>query len=59
MRMSFAQHDNDILVQEKFLRILPSYALLLTSAVLCVWLPESLYQTIINAITAIGGGLNG
>jgi len=59
MRMSFAQHDNDILVQEKFLRILPSYALLLTSAILCVWLPESLYQTIINAITAIGGGLNG
>ncbi|MBU4262176.1 MAG: hydrogenase [Proteobacteria bacterium] len=59
MRMSFAQHDEDILVQEKMLRILPSYALLLTSAILCVWLPESLYQTIINAITAIGGGLNG
>ncbi|MFZ5773471.1 MAG: proton-conducting transporter membrane subunit [Thermodesulfobacteriota bacterium] len=59
MRMSFAQHDGDILVQEKILRVLPSYALLLTSVILCVWLPESLYQTIINAITAIGGGVHG
>jgi len=59
MRMSFAQHEGEILVPEKFLRVLPAYALLFTSAVLCVWLPDSLYQTIINAITAIGGGLNG
>lgn len=59
MRMSFAQHGEEILVPEKFLRVLPAYALLFTSVVLCVWLPDSLYQTIVNAITAIGGGMNG
>jgi len=59
MRMSFAEHEKQILVQEKFFRIFPSYALLLTSVIFCIWLPESLYQTIMNAITAIGGGLNG
>ena len=59
MRMSFAQHGEAILVPEKLWRVVPSYVLLLTSALLCVWLPDTLYQTIINAIAVIGGGLNG
>jgi hydrogenase-4 component F len=34
----------------------PQYALLLTSLVLCFWMPDTLYQTIIHAVNAIGGG---
>ncbi len=59
MKMSFGKHDNDILVDEKWIRVLPSYALLITSLVLCVWMPDSLYQTILSAIATIGGGVNG
>nr|MBF0222460.1 hydrogenase [Desulfobulbaceae bacterium] len=59
MRMSFKEHDGEILVKEKMLRLFPSYALLLTSGVLCIWMPDSLYQTIISAISTIGGGING
>jgi hydrogenase-4 component F len=35
----------------------PQYALLLTSVVLSFWMPDSLYRTIIDAITSIGGGV--
>ena len=59
MRMSFAQHEQNLLVPDKMLRVLPSYMLLLTSIALCIWLPDGLYQTIVNAITAVGGGFNG
>jgi hydrogenase-4 component F len=34
----------------------PQYVLLLTSLVLCIWIPDSLYQTIIHAVNSIGGG---
>jgi hydrogenase-4 component F len=37
----------------------PPLALLLASVILCVWMPEPLYQTIINAITVIGGTIHG
>ncbi len=59
MRMSFGSYSGEILVDENLARTLPSYALLLTSIVLCVWLPDSLYQTIISAIATIGGGIHG
>lgn len=59
MRMSFAQHEQNLLAPDRMLRVLPCYVLLLTSVALCVWLPDSLYQTIVNAITAVGGGFNG
>lgn len=59
MRMSFGKCENEILVEEKLFRVLPSFALLLTSILLCIWLPESIYQTIISAISSIGGGING
>jgi hydrogenase-4 component F len=36
--------------------VLPQYALLMTSLVLCCWMPDSLYQTLIHAAKAIGGG---
>ena len=59
MRMSFIPRDSQVLVEEKMMRVVPSYVLLLTSIGLCVWLPDQLYQTIINAISVIGGAVNG
>lgn len=35
--------------------ILPQYLLLITSIILCFWMPASLYHTIINAVAAMGG----
>ena len=59
-KMCFAKCDDpDILVEENLARTLPSYALLLASVVLCIWLPDSLYETILSAIATIGGGVNG
>lgn len=59
MKMSFGKCENEIIVDENLMRVLPSYALLLTSIILCIWLPDSIYQTIIDAISTIGGGVNG
>lgn len=59
MRMSFTQHEDKILVEEKIMRLIPSFTLLATSVVLCIWLPESIHQTIMNVITVIGGGIHG
>ena len=59
IKMSFGAWNDEILVDENMARVLPSYALLLTSIILCVWLPDSLYQTILSAIATIGGSANG
>ena len=59
MNMSFRKCESEIIIDESLLRVLPSYALLLTSIVLCIWLPDSIYQTIIDAISTIGGSVNG
>ena len=59
MRMSFKEYDGEIQVKEKMMRLVPSYALLLASGLLCIWMPDTLYQTIISAISTIGGGING
>jgi len=59
MKMSFGKWDDEILVDENMARVLPSYALLLTSIILCVWMPDNLYQTILSAIATIGGSSNG
>jgi hydrogenase-4 component F len=34
----------------------PQYALLLTSLVLCFWMPDTVYQAVMNAVNSIGGG---
>ena len=57
--MSFGPSREEVLVQEQALRIVPPFALLLTSALLCVWMPEPLYRTIINTIAVIGGTIHG
>jgi hydrogenase-4 component F len=57
--MSFGPCTEEILVPEQILRVLPPFALLLSSIVLCLWMPEALYQTIVNTITVIGGTIHG
>jgi hydrogenase-4 component F len=59
MSMSFGDSTATIRVKEKTLRLLPTYALLLASIVLCIWMPDVIYTTIINTIKAIGGGIHG
>ncbi len=59
MKMCFGKYEGETLVDETMIRVLPSYALLLTSFLLCVWLPDSLYEIIISAIATVGGGING
>ena len=60
IKMSFAPGNLEKpLIAENLARTWPSYMLLLSSIVLSVWLPESVYQTIIAAIATIGGGVNG
>jgi hydrogenase-4 component F len=59
MRISFTSTNADILVEERFFRILPSYALLLTSIVLFVWMPDTIYETILNTIKVLGGSIHG
>ena len=59
MRISFTSTNADILVEERFLRVLPSYALLLTSIVLFVWMPDTIYETILNTIKVLGGSIHG
>jgi len=60
MQMVFGERDDDdILVPEKWRRALPPIVLLLTSLALVIWLPDSIYQTIQNAISSIGGSVNG
>jgi len=43
--------------KEKASLVWPQYILLLTSLILCFFIPDTLYQTIIDAVTAIGGGI--
>ncbi|MBU0960024.1 MAG: hydrogenase [Proteobacteria bacterium] len=60
MKMVFSEKENDdVLVPEKWTRALPPIILLLTSLALVIWLPDSIYQTIQNAISSIGGTVNG
>ena len=56
MQISFSDVRTTINMAEKSTMVWPQYALLLTSLVLCIWIPDSLYQTIIRAVNSIGGG---
>ena len=60
MQMVFGENEkNEILVPEKWIRALPPIILLLASLALVIWLPDSIFQTIQNAISPIGGTVNG
>ena len=57
MKISFDKSDvGNIKIKEKASMIWPQYILLLTSVTLGLWMPDILYQTILNAVKAIGGG---
>jgi hydrogenase-4 component F len=56
MRISFSEAQAAARLEEKPSMVWPQYALLLTSLVLCFWIPDGLYQTIIQAVNSIGGG---
>ena len=55
IRMSFGKTDEQNLPKEKLLRVAPPLVLLVTSVVLCFWIPDWLYTTIQNAIAVLGG----
>lgn len=57
MKICFEECSTEIKIQEKASMVLPQYLLLLTSLILCFFIPDSLNQTISDAISAIGGGL--
>jgi hydrogenase-4 component F len=59
MSMSFGETSEKLKVKEKALRLVPSYTLLLASVILCIWMPDILYTTIIDAIKMIGGTIHG
>jgi hydrogenase-4 component F len=56
MKISYSDSDAIIQLEEKPAMVWPQYALLLTSLLLCFWMPDTFYQTIIHAVNAIGGG---
>jgi len=51
--------EEEILVEEKLIRVVPSYALLAISVILTFWMPESIFSIINQAAALIGGGFNG
>lgn len=59
MSMSFGKSSGKVEHGEETLRLLPPYALLIASVVLCVWMPDVIYQAILNTIETIGGGIHG
>jgi len=56
MKISFNASDTPIALKETASMVWPQYVLLTTSLVLCFWIPDTLYQTIMNAVNAVGGG---
>jgi len=58
MKITFGDVDKNttIKIREKASMIWPQYILLFASLILCLWIPDTLYKTIIDAASAIGGG---
>lgn len=59
MSMSFGETRETVTVKENMLRVVPPYALLLASVTLCIWMPDVIYNAIINSIEMIGGAIHG
>ncbi|MGL1931285.1 MAG: proton-conducting transporter membrane subunit [Desulfotalea sp.] len=59
MTMSFSDPVGALKVKEKMLRVIPPYVLLLASVTLTIWMPDVLYNAILNSIEMIGGTING
>jgi len=57
--MSFSVSEREIFVKESLMRIVPPYVLLLASIVLCIWMPNIMYDAIMNTIKILGGTIHG
>jgi hydrogenase-4 component F len=55
IQISFGDHEKEVQMAESPFMVWPQYALLLTSVLLCFWMPETLYDTIVHAVHTIGG----
>jgi hydrogenase-4 component F len=56
MRISYGNSSTDEPIPERRAMVWPQYALLLISIVLCLWMPETLHQTISEAASFSWGG---
>jgi hydrogenase-4 component F len=56
MKISFGDSGAAVKFEENATMVWPQYALLLTSVVLCFWMPETVSQAIMNAVNSMGGG---
>ncbi|MGB5987283.1 MAG: proton-conducting transporter membrane subunit [Desulfobacterales bacterium] len=56
MHISFGDIGAGGPIQESRAMVWPPYVLLLTSVVLFFWMPKTMSQTILNAVTTVGGG---
>jgi hydrogenase-4 component F len=57
--MSFSVGECETFGKESLLRIVPPYVLLAASITLCVWMPNAMYNAIMNTIQIIGGTIHG
>lgn len=55
IRMCFSQNDTELLVVDKWARSIPPLVLLVASVVLCLWLPQTLLDTIRMIAVKVGG----
>ncbi len=59
IRISFGNFTGEILVQEKWRMLIPIYALIATSVLLTIYLPQGIHDTIALAVNSIGGRIHG
>lgn len=57
MKVSFDESRTEHRIHARVNMLWPQYVLLLTSVILTLWVPDTLYRTILDAVTAIGGGV--
>ena len=56
LKIAYEPRDGGARIPERACMVWPQYILLITSLVLCFWIPESLYLTIVQAVAPGGGG---
>jgi hydrogenase-4 component F len=56
MKICFGESNTSVRIHRKPSMIVPQYVLLATSLVLCFWIPEPFFETIMNAVKTVGGG---
>lgn len=59
LSLAFGPQREEVQIHEQPLRLLSPCVLLLTSAVLCLWMPDALQQMITSAIAVLGGTIHG